>query len=561
MSGLDIFYAFLELLGGIGVFLFGMKLMGDSLETAAGGNIKKMFRKISDKKMIGLGIGTATTAVVQSSAAVIVMATGFVNSGLMTLNQAVPIIYGANIGTTVTALIVALGVGGVANVNLTIIFASLAGAGALSAMFIKKDRGKKIANVVTGLGMIFVGLFVMTSSMDVFSDSGEIRDLILKVSNPFLLILFGVLFTALIQSSSAFSGIVITMAASHLIGFEHALYLMLGSNVGTCVTPLIAAIGTSANAKRTAVANVIIKITGVVLFGLASIIRAGDVSIFTAMFAGITNPAMQVALLHLFFNCVTTIVFFPFTGLLVRLVTKIVRDRSTGSGDEPRLFFLEDMLLRTPSLAVVQLKNEIANMAGIAKKNFDCSMDAVLRGKVSDVLEDLRKNENELNFLNREITKYLVKLTAQDLTEKDGKMVATTYHSVGDLERIGDYAENISEYAERMENEELVFSDEAKAEIRTLWETIDSLYENVMKTYESETLDFIDDVNHYEDIVDRLKEEMGANHIERLAKGTCSPEVGVVYLSLSSDAERVADHMTNVAYAVRSYSKKPKEQK
>lgn len=554
---LNVFYAFLSLLGGIGVFLYGMKLMGDSLEMVAGNEIKRMFAKISNKKLIGVGIGTVTTAVVQSSAAIIVMSMGFVNSGLMSLTQAITISYGANIGTCVTALIVAVGVGGFADVQLTVIFAALAGVGALMIMFTKKDKVKKIGGIITGLGMIFVGLSVMTSSMSIFSQSDKISAFLAKISNPALLLLFGILFTALIQSSSAVSGIVITMVASvpALLQFDQALYIILGSNIGTCITSLIAAIGTNTNAKRAAVINVFYKTVGVIIFGILSIWVP-----FGKMFSVFKAPALQVAMFHLFFNVVATVIFFPFTNLMVKASEKIMPEKKKPVDEnEPHLYFLEERLLRTPPVAVAQLKNEIENMAEIAKTNFDKCMDAVMVGKVSDVIDEIAKNEKCLNFLNREITKYLVKLSQVDLSEDDKLLISTSYHTVSDIERIGDYAENISEYAEKMEADKLTFSPKAISEIQTLKATITNLYDEVMKTYKEDTLDYIDKVNEYEESVDRQKEEMGEHHIERMNKGECTPEVGAIYLSLSSNAERVADHMTNVAYAVKSYAKKKKK--
>lgn len=554
---LNVFYAFLSLLGGIGVFLYGMKLMGDSLEMVAGNEIKRMFAKISNKKLIGVGIGTVTTAVVQSSAAIIVMSMGFVNSGLMSLTQAITISYGANIGTCVTALIVAVGVGGFADVQLTVIFAALAGVGALMIMFTKKDKVKKIGGIITGLGMIFVGLSVMTSSMSIFSQSDKISAFLAKISNPALLLLFGILFTALIQSSSAVSGIVITMVASvpALLQFDQALYIILGSNIGTCITSLIAAIGTNTNAKRAAVINVFYKTVGVIIFGILSIWVP-----FGKMFSVFKAPALQVAMFHLFFNVVATVIFFPFTNLMVKASEKIMPEKKKPVDEnEPHLYFLEERLLRTPPVAVAQLKNEIENMAEIAKSNFDKCMDAVMVGKVSDVIDEIAKNEKCLNFLNREITKYLVKLSQVDLSEDDKLLISTSYHTVSDIERIGDYAENISEYAEKMEADKLTFSPKAISEIQTLKATITNLYDEVMKTYKEVTLDYIDKVNEYEESVDRQKEEMGEHHIERMNKGECTPEVGAIYLSLSSNAERVADHMTNIAYAVRSYAKKKKK--
>lgn len=554
---LNVFYAFLSLLGGIGVFLYGMKLMGDSLEMVAGNEIKRMFAKISNKKLIGVGIGTVTTAVVQSSAAIIVMSMGFVNSGLMSLTQAITISYGANIGTCVTALIVAVGVGGFADVQLTVIFAALAGVGALMIMFTKKDKVKKIGGIITGLGMIFVGLSVMTSSMSIFSQSDKISAFLAKISNPALLLLFGILFTALIQSSSAVSGIVITMVASvpALLQFDQALYIILGSNIGTCITSLIAAIGTNTNAKRAAVINVFYKTVGVIIFGILSIWVP-----FGKMFSVFKAPALQVAMFHLFFNVVATVIFFPFTNLMVKASEKIMPEKKKPVDEnEPHLYFLEERLLRTPPVAVAQLKNEIENMAEIAKSNFDKCMDAVMVGKVSDVIDEIAKNEKCLNFLNREITKYLVKLSQVDLSEDDKLLISTSYHTVSDIERIGDYAENISEYAEKMEADKLTFSPKAISEIQTLKATITNLYDEVMKTYKEDTLDYIGKVNEYEESVDRQKEEMGEHHIERMNKGECTPEVGAIYLSLASNAERVADHMTNVAYAVRSYAKKKKK--
>ncbi|MDY4709539.1 MAG: Na/Pi cotransporter family protein [Eubacteriales bacterium] len=552
MNWLDILYAFLSLLGGIGVFLYGMKLMGDSLEMVAGNEIKRMFAKISDNKIIGVGIGAVTTAVVQSSAAVTVMAIGFVNSGLMSLIQAAAIVFGANIGTTSTALIVALGVGGLADVKLTVIFAALAGVGAMTIMFSKKDKIKKIGGIITGLGMIFVGLSVMTDSMTIFSESPKIVEFLAKISNPALLLLFGIAFTALIQSSSAVSGIVVTMSVAGLLSFDQGLYIILGSNIGTCITSLIASIGTNTNAKRTAVIHLMFNVIGVLIFGLVSIS-----GVFSKMFMPINNPAMRIALLHTFFNVVTTIILLPFMNLLVKLVSKMVPEKHKDEKtDEPHLYYLEERLLRTPPVAVAQMKNEVINMAEIAKNNFDVCVDAVMRAKVSDVIEDVQRNENTLNFLNREMAKYLVKLSQVDLSEEDKQLIGTTYHTISDIERIGDYAENISEYAEKLENDGVAFSEGAIKEIGTLKDTINNLYNFVMKTYKEATIDYIADVNYYEESVDKLKEDMSEHHIERMNNGTCTPEVGALYLSLASNAERVADHMTNIAFAVKSYAKK-----
>lgn len=554
MSFLDGFYAVLELLGGIGVFLYGMKLMGESLENVAGNKIKVMFSKISDKKLLGVGIGTATTAVIQSSAAVTVMAIGFVNSGLMSLTQATAIVFGANIGTTVTAQIVAFGYSGVESIQLMSIFASAAGIGSLTIMFAKSDKVKKIGAIIAGLGMIFVGLSVMNDAMDIFAAFPQVKDFISGISNPFLLLVFGTIFTALIQSSSAVSGIVITMCAVGFLDFNSSMFIILGSNIGTCITSLIASIGTCTNARRTAIIHLLFNVIGVVLFSLSSLFVP-----YAKMFSVFPTTQMQVAMLHTFFNVVTVAILFPFMELLVKFVTKIVPDRGDAKLDDGlHLYYVEEHLLRTPPLAVAQLKYEVTHMAELAKKNFDMSMNAVKTTDLSHK-DEIYKNETIINFINRELTKFLVKLSHADLAYEDKVMLGTLYHTVSDIERIGDYAENIVEYAIKMEKEEISFSDDAIKETNQLQLTIDKLYRAVIKTFETSSLELIPQVNAFEEEVDKLKEQMGANHIERLDSGVCTPEIGAIYLSLASNAERVADHMTNIAYAVKSYAKPSKQ--
>lgn len=552
MTGVDILYALLELIGGIGVFLYGMKLMGDSLENVAGNKIKLMFNKISNKKLVSVGIGSAVSAVIQSSAAVTVMLVGFVNSGMMTLSQATPIIFGANIGTTITAHIVALGYGGVKNIDLMTIFASAAGVGAFMVMFSKTDKIKKIGGIITGLGMIFVGLAVMDGSMSVFNESVAVSEFIKKISNPLLLIIFGMLFTALIQSSSATSGIVITMTAVGMLDFYQGMYIILGSNIGTCITALLAAIGSGVNARRTAVMHLMFNFVGVLIFGLSSIFIPYE-KLFTTLF---NNPQTQIAMLHTVFNLSTVAIMLPFSNLMVKLVIKLVPERRGKRVDEdaPHFYYIEHNMLRTPPIAVAQLKKEIKNMADIAKINFDIAVNALTEGNINDI-PTLNKNEKILNFLNRELTKFLVMLSHADIPYEDKMMIGTTYHTVSDIERIGDYAENISEYAIRMNQEGMSFSEEAVSEIKAFQKNIDKLYENVIKTYTTTSLEFMSKINEYEDAVDKQKEQMEKNHIERLTLETCTPETGAIYLSFASDAERVADHMTNIAFAVKSYAK------
>lgn len=553
MTTADIIYAILGLIGGMGVFLYGMKLMGDSLENVAGNNIKSMFAKITDNGFAGVGIGCGTTAIIQSSSAVSVMLIGFVNAGFLTLLQATYIIFGANIGTTITAQIVALGYGGLSNIDMTTIFATCAGIGALTILFAKNDKAKKIGAIITGLGMIFVGLAVMSSSMKVFSGSPEITTTVARFDNSLLLVLFGVAFTALIQSSSATSGLAITMCATSIISLEQAMYIVVGSNVGTCITAIIGSIGTNTNAKRVACVHLLFNVTGVTLF-LLSDLFIDYAGIFDRLF---DSPATQIAMLHTFFNIVTTVVLFPLAKQLVWLATRIIKDKPVQTEDTPQLMFVEEHLLRTPPLALAQSKKEILNMAKIAKTNFDNAVYAILSLDLSKKAE-FEKNEKTINFLNKEMVKFLVRLSHTDLSYVDKVMIGTSYHTVSDIERIGDYAENIFEYAERLKESGGGFSDDAKAEILELKEIINELYDTVFDCYEHDDIGLIPKVNGLEERVDNLNDLMSENHIKRLDGGTCTPETGALYLSLASNSERVADHLTNIAFAVRSYAKPKK---
>lgn len=553
MNGLDLFYSFLGLLAGLGVFIYGMKLMGDSLESVAGRKIQKMFSKIGSNPLVGVGIGLGTTAIIQSSGAVTVMLISFVNSGFMTLLQATSIIYGANIGTTVTAQIVALGYGGIGNIQLTVILAGCTGIGAFMALLSKRDRVRKIGAIITGLGMIFVGLSAMGDSMEGFTKSQQIVSTIASLKSPMLLLLFGIAFTALIQSSSVVSGLVITMSAVRIISFEQAMYIIVGSNIGTCVTALLCSIGTCTNAKRVAIVHLMFNVIGSIIFLISDIFIDYN-RIFTSLFH---TPQTQIAMLHTYFNTVTVLLLLPFTKLMVKLSTVIVRDRPVKNRNEPHFYFIEEHILSTPPLAVSQVKMEITHMAELAKANFDMSVEALLSGNL-DNKDEIVKNEKSLNFLNKAIARFLVSLSHTNLSSTDLKFIGTSYHTVSDLERIGDYAENILEYAEKSIGMGLAFSEAAVQEIREMKNAITKLYAAVLTAYKNTDLSLMPEVEFYEGKTDELKTSMGQQHIERLNNGTCTPELGAIYLSLANDSERVADHLKNVAFAIKSYGpKKP----
>ena len=558
MTGLDIFYAILAALSGLGVFIFGMKILGDNLEAVAGNRIKHMFSFIDKSRFVGVGIGAGVTAVIQSSSAVTVMLIGFVNAGLMTLPQATSVVFGANIGTTITAQIVALGFGGIKNVQITVIFAACAGIGAFMLLFAKKDILKKIGSIVCGLGMIFVGLQVMGDSMESFKEAPIIVNALQSVTNPILLVLLGAVITGIIQSSSAMTGLVITMSAAGIITFPQAMYVIVGSNIGTCITSLICSIGTTTNAKRVAIIHLIFNLLGSILFMLTDLF-AHYADLLMSLF---DTAQMQIAMLHTMFNVATTIILLPFITPLVKLVTLIIPDKKGAKEDDntPRLYFLNEQILTTPPLAVQSIKREILYMYTLAKQNLDLALDAITTVDVSQK-DEQKSTEAKLNYLHKEITKYLVKVNQLDISELDAKLLGTAHHTVNDLERIGDYSENIFEYAERLKEDNLSFSEDSLEEVQQLREALENLFSLTYKIYDEETPELIPTLYTYEQITDDMKVLMGEKHVERLNEGRCNPETGALYLSLANDCERIADHLTNIANATKSFAKPKKSPK
>lgn len=546
MTATEIIYTLLAALSGLGVFIFGMKLMGDSLESVSGNSIKNMFSKIDNNPFLGIGIGLGTTAVIQSSSAVTVMLVGFVNANLMTLYQATAVIFGTNIGTTVTAQLVAWGYGGIASFDLTAIFASCAGIGAFMILFIKKnDLAKKIGTIICGLGMIFVGLSVMGDGMSAFGENPSVVGVFGKVTNPLLLLILGTAVTAIIQSSSAMSGLVITMSAAGVLTFPQAMYIVVGSNIGTCITALLSAIGTGTNARRTAVVHLLFNVFGVIIFMLTDLFAHYD----RLLMRWFDTPQVQIAMLHTLFNVATVIILLPFMKLLVKLTVLIVPEKKS-SGKTSVLKYLNEQILSAPPLAVANLKKEILAMLSLAKENFEAALDEATSQYFAES-KKITEREKEINDLNREITSFLIKLSDVELSASDKRFVAEAFHTVSDIERIGDYAENISEYAEKLREYKQTFSSESLAEIETLRTTLETMFDLTVRIYEESDASLIPELYTHEQNADEMKILMGNNHISRLHKGVCTPEAGALYLSLASDCERIADHLTNVANTVK----------
>lgn len=555
MDGVQIATSILSLVAGVGIFLIACTMMSSNLEALGSKKLKALFTKTAKSKLVGVGVGTVTTAAIQSSSATSVMVIGFVNAGIMSLAQAATVIYGANIGTTITGQLVALGMFGGNSVSTSVIFATFAGIGAFILAFARKDKVQKIGGILAGFGMLFVGLSMMSSAMKYFSDLEEVKTFLALFKNPILLVLIGALLTALVQSSSVMTSMAITMVVTGLITLNQGIYITMGSNIGTCVTALIAGLTSTRNAKRTALIHLIFNVSGVVVFMLIGLfISFGGINygwLFEKMFPN--APQLQMSMFHTIFNVITVIIVLPLTNLLVKLVTKIIPDKKGEKSDEPHFYFVEEHLLATPPIAVLQVKNEIINMAKIANENFNIACELICTLNYEKI-DAFRKNEKTLDFLNRELNRFVAKLLKADLSEKDRVYLSTVIRSAADLERVGDYAENITEYSDKLKDTNGKFSIDAITEIEQVKAIVNELFESVLKTYADCNTEALENALGIEDSIDTATNKMADSHIERLERGECTPEVGAQYLSLAANIERIADHYINVAKTIKNYA-------
>lgn len=556
MSLVEVLTAILTLAAGIGVFLVACQMMSSNLESASSRRLKQLFSKTGKSKWLGVGIGTLGTAAIQSSGAVTVMVIGFVNVGIMSLTQAATIIYGANIGTTVTAQLVALGMFGTGRISTTLIFSAFAGIGAFIMMFTKRDMLKQIGGVLTGFGMLFVGLIMMQESMQEFAALDSVKTFLAGISNAILLVLIGAIFTAIIQSSSVMTTIAITMVVTGLVTLDQGIYLTMGSNIGSCVVALLAGLTSGVNAKRTSIIHLLFNVMGVVIFLLLALVvylvTGGSWSF--GRFAEILfphAPQMQLAMFHTIFNVATMLVALPLTDSLVALSCKIIPDKVDKTEQPVRLYFFDEQMLKTPVVAIRQLKAEIENMAKMAVENYQRSINIVTTMDFTDI-DTFRQTEQELDFLNQELVRYAVLLSTKQLSRFDHQYLSSTIRTVSDLERIGDYAENIVEYAETLRQQNARFSDNAIEEIRYMAKLIGDLYKEAIQAYHKLDMAALGRANQIEDEVDTMTERMEDNHIQRLSLGVCEPNAGTEYISLAQNSERVGDHLINVAKTIRT---------
>lgn len=557
MDTTQIISAVLSLLAGIGIFLIACSMMSTNLESASSKKLKKLFGKASKSKLLGVGIGTLGTAAIQSSGATTVMTIGFVNAGIISLAQAATIIYGANIGTTVTAQIVALGMFGGNTISTTVIFSAFAGIGAFISLFAKNARGKTLGGILTGFGMLFVGLSLMSGSMDTFAGMDEVKYFLAGISNPVMLVLIGALLTAIIQSSSVMTSIALAMVVTGLISLDQGIFLTMGSNIGSCVVAIIAGFTSGINAKRTALIHLLFNCLGVIIFMLLNMVLSG-VSNGNLSFGNIFGyafpdaPQTQLAMFHTFFNVSTMLIILPLNNMMVKAACKLVPDAPETAQEGFKLRFVDQNMLRTPPLAVAQTKKEIIYMSEQAMLNFDRAIDIITTMDFSQQ-EAFDNTEEELNFINRELINYVVKLSDKTgLNEHDHIFLSTTFRSIRDIERVGDYAQNIVEYAAALNQLGESFSGDALAEIAQLRILVHQLYGKAIIAYDKEDLDFMAEANEIEEHIDDFTKAMEDNHIVRLSEGICTPAVGAQYLELTSNTERIADHIINVAKSIRS---------
>lgn len=534
------------LLAGVGVFIVGMNYMSEALEKSAGEGMKRMLGRISNNRFSGVSIGAGVTAIIQSSSATSVMVIGLVNAGVMTLMQATPIIMGANIGTTITGVLVAL-----KNDYFNMLMYFFAFAGVMMGFF-KKEKIKIAGLLCCGLGLIFVGLNIMSSEQAFGNPLVEsmFQGIFSVIDFPLLLIFVGIIFTALIQSSSAATGVVITMVGTGVLPLDLALFIVLGANIGTCVTALLASVGANANSKRVALIHFTFNIIGTVIFTvIVWLFREPMINLLVSMFPG--NDAMslqmRVSVFHVIFNVTTTIILLPFVSQLVKYSCRIIKDKKSNETTYT-LKFVDDRLLAMPSVALMQVKKEIDYMFSLVEENITLSFEAIENKKLKNG-NKVTDNESIINFTNSALTKFLIKLSP-DVEQSDELIIGSYFHVLNDLERIGDHAENFYEIAAEMASKNLAFSQNGQEDIKIMRDKVIQMLVISKDAFDNLNKEELSMLTILEDEIDLMKKQLTASHFSRLADGDCSMDVSPYYSSTIVGLERVADHLVNVGYSI-----------
>ena len=531
----------ISLLGGLSLFLYGMQMMSNGLEAAAGNKMKRILERLTANRILGVLVGAGITAVIQSSSATTVMVVGFVNSGMMTLQQAVWIIMGANIGTTITGQLIALDIGAIAP-----LFAFI---GVAMIVFLNKEKLHHFGKIIAGLGILFIGMDMMSAAMMPLRESEAFISLMTQFSNPVLGILAGAIFTAIIQSSSASVGILQALASSGVIGLPQAVYVLFGQNIGTCITAVLAAIGTSRNAKRTTIIHLSFNIIGTIVFTIICMVTP-----FVSLMEGLTpNVSAQIANTHTIFNITTTLLLLPFGTQLAKMATKILPDRAEEKEDTMHLEYIQPMIpietrgetkIGISAIAVNAIRNELTRMTKMAKENVALSFDAVREGNTG-LLEEVRNREEYIDFLNKEISKYISRMLVKERNPKDSQYMSVLFKVCGNLERIGDHAMNICEYTNMIQEKQISFSAEVIKQIGQMKEVCNQALDMVLGIEQNGG--DIKEIEQIEQKIDDMTEDFRKRQIDRMQTGACSDEGCVLYSEMLTDFERIGDHVLNIA--------------
>ncbi len=538
----------LELLGGLALFLYGMQMMSQGLEAAAGNKMKQILEKLTANRFLGVAVGAGITAIIQSSSATTVMVVGFVNSGMMTLQQAVWIIMGANIGTTITGQLIALDVGAIAP-----LFAFV---GVMMILFLKKQRYTYFGQILAGLGVLFIGMGMMSSSMTPLQELDSFIQLMTTFSNPIFGILAGAVFTAIIQSSSASVGILQALAVSGLIGLDGAVYVLFGQNIGTCITAVLASIGTNRNAKRTTLIHLMFNVIGTVIFTILCMVTP----LVTLMENLTSNPAAQIANVHTLFNIVTTLILLPAGNGLAVLAKKILPERPEERSQELHLEYLQPLgksAERAIGVAAIynnQLAQEVYRMLGMAQENVDRAFWAFRTGDVEQ-LPEVCKTEDYIDYLNKEISHHISRVIVNEANEAETYNASQYFKMIGNIERIGDHALNIAEYTENLKENHIVFSRKAQEEMERMEQVLRVLFET-LENEKRGTTEWLMRIAQMEQNMDDMTRDYREQHMERMRLGECTEEACIIYSEMLTDFERIGDHALNIAQEMEKITKR-----
>lgn len=537
------FGTILTMAGGLGLFLFGMELMSDSIEKVAGARLRRILEIFTTNRFMGMIVGIIFTGIIQSSSACTVMVVSFVNSGLMNLYQAAGVILGANIGTTITSQLVSFNLSKIAPMILLV--------GVVVMMFTKKEKVRKVAEIIVGFGILFVGLSTMSEAMANMKNEPRVVNLLMSLKNPFLATLMGFALTAIIQSSSVTVSIVLLLANQDLLPLPITLYIILGCNIGACATAMLASMTGKKDAKRAALIHLLFNIIGTVIIYIALFV-AGDQIVELIKSISADNGRF-VANAHTLIKITQVILLFPFTGWLVKMTYLIVpgEDAKIGYRESYQLKYIGDKVVFNPATAVVEVIKELERMASLAEENLNRAMNALITLDEEDI-EEVYEVEKNINFLNHAITDYLVKINQTTLPIEDLNSLGALFHVVNDIERIGDHAENVADAARQRKEEGISISKEAQKELGDMLEMVNKIIRYAVEMFAKSDESHMQEVISLEDQVDEKERELQKKHVERLTKGECSPEAGMIFSDIVSGLERVADHATNIAFAITS---------